>query len=92
MGHVIEHVALELQSLTSMEYGFGNKKHWQIKKANTMWCSIIWKKDPGVYAARASVRICQGLGRCRYLLEEDIQRLPRDPETPGLVLFNRMYC
>jgi cyanophycin synthetase len=50
MGHVIEHIALELQTLAGMDCGFGRTRS-TAKKANILWYLIIWRKTP-VYIQR----------------------------------------
>ncbi len=44
MGHVIEHMALELQTLAGMDCGFGRTRAPAIKKASIMWYLVIWKR------------------------------------------------
>ncbi len=75
MGHVIEHVALELQTLSGMDTGFGRTRGAGEEGVYYVVFSYM-EEDAGVYAARASVRIVQSLvDGTEYYLEEDIQRL-----------------
>lgn len=75
MGHVIEHVALELQTLSGMDTGFGRTRGAGEEGVYYVVFSYM-EEDAGVYAARASVRIVQSLvDGTHYNLEEDIQRL-----------------
>ncbi len=85
MGHVIEHVALELQSLAGMECGFGRTRSTGNKDGEYYVVFNYMEEDAGVYAARAAVRICQALADAApYLLEEDIQRLREIRENTRL--------
>lgn len=75
MGHVIEHIALELQTLAGMDTGFGRTRGTGVKGEYYVCFSYI-EEDAGVYAAKASVRIAQSLiDNAAYDLEEDIFRL-----------------
>ncbi len=75
MGHVIEHVALELQTLSGMDTGFGRTRGAGEEGVYYVVFSYM-EEDAGVYAAKASVRIVQSLVDAKeYNLEEDIQRL-----------------
>jgi len=75
MGHVIEHVALELQTLSGMDTGFGRTRGAGDEGVYYVVFSYM-EEDAGVYAAKASVRIVQALiDGTEYNMEEDIQRL-----------------
>jgi len=75
MGHVIEHIALELQTLAGMDTGFGRTRGTGIEGQYFVVFSYI-EEDAGVYTAKASVRIAQALtDGVEYNLEEDIQLL-----------------
>ena len=75
MGHVIEHVALELQTLSGMDTGFGRTRG-SGKDGEYYVVFSYMEEDAGVYAARAAVRIVQSLvDGAVYNLEEDIQKL-----------------
>src|SRR3954454_13045257 len=75
MGHVIEHIALELQTLAGMECGFGRTRNVGEEGIYNVVFDYV-EEDAGVYAARASVRIAQALVDAKeYDLAEDIQRL-----------------
>src|SRR6478735_6616904 len=75
MGHVIEHIALELQTLAGMDCGFGRTR----STGNEGQYFVVFdymEEDAGVYTAKAAVRIAQALiDAIEYNLEEDIQRL-----------------
>ncbi|MEP6724703.1 MAG: cyanophycin synthetase, partial [Bacteroidota bacterium] len=73
--HVIEHVALELQTLSGMDTGFGRTRTAGSHGLYYVVFSYM-EEDAGVYAARASVRIIQALvDGTGYDMTEDIQQL-----------------
>jgi cyanophycin synthetase len=75
MGHVIEHIALELQTLAGMDTGFGRTRGTGEEGKYFVVLSYI-EEDAGVYAAKAAVRIAQALVDAKdYDLAEDIQQL-----------------
>lgn len=75
MGHVIEHIALELQTLAGMDTGFGRTRGAGEEGVYYVVFSYM-EEDAGVYAAKASVRIAQALiDGSPYNLDEDIQQL-----------------
>ncbi len=75
MGHVIEHIALELQTLAGMDTGFGRTRGTG-KEGEYNVVFDYMEEDAGVYAARASVRIAEALvAGNEYDLADDIQRL-----------------
>jgi cyanophycin synthetase len=75
MGHVIEHLALELQSLAGMDVGFGRTRETSQKGIYNVVFSYM-EAEAGVYAAKACVRIAQALvDGVDYDLSEDIQKL-----------------
>ncbi|MDJ1183139.1 cyanophycin synthetase [Roseofilum casamattae] len=60
MGHIVEHVALELQSLAGMYVGFGRTR----ETAEPGIYQVVFEyKDEkaGRYAGRAAVRLCQSI-------------------------------
>jgi cyanophycin synthetase len=76
MGHVIEHIALEIQTLAGMDTGFGRTRNTGEKESVYYVIFDYIEEDAGVYAARASVRIAQAMADDQpYNLEEDIQRM-----------------
>ncbi|RTL59811.1 MAG: cyanophycin synthetase [Sphingobacteriales bacterium] len=77
MGHVIEHIALELQTLAGMDVGFGRTRTPDGEKEGVYYVVFSYmEEDAGVYTAKASVRIAQALvDGAPYDLSEDIQRL-----------------
>jgi len=75
MGHVIEHVALELQTISGMDTGFGRTRSAGQEGVYYVVFSYI-EEDAGVYAARASLRIVQALiDGTDYDMAPDIQQL-----------------
>ena len=75
MGHVIEHIALELQTLAGMDTGFGRTRGTGVE-GEYFVCFSYLEEDAGVYAAKASVKIAQALtDNVAYNLDEDIMRL-----------------
>jgi cyanophycin synthetase len=79
-GHVIEHLALELQTLAGMDTGYGRTRETSEKGVYNVVFSYI-EEDAGRYAARASVRIFADLAaglsldELRRTLADDVQRL-----------------
>ncbi len=75
MGHVIEHIALEMQTLAGMDTGFGRTRGTGTEGEYYV-CISYMEEDAGIYAAKAAVRVAQALtDNCPYDLEEDIMRL-----------------
>lgn len=75
MGHVIEHIALEIQSLAGMECGFGRTRGTGKKGVYNVVFSYM-EEHVGIYAAKASVRIAEALiAGIEYDLDEDIQTM-----------------
>ncbi len=75
MGHVIEHIALEIQTLAGMECGFGRTRESETPGVYHVVFSY-WEEKAGIYAAKASVRIAQALvDGIPYDLADDIQQL-----------------
>ncbi|MBC7511457.1 MAG: cyanophycin synthetase [Ferruginibacter sp.] len=75
MGHVIEHIALEMQTLAGMNTGFGRTRGTGVEGEYYV-CISYMEEDAGIYAAKAAVRVAQALtDDDLYNLEEDIMRL-----------------
>ncbi len=73
MGHVMEHIALELQTLAGMDMGFGRTRG--TGKTGEYYVVFDYMEEAvGVYAAKAAFKICEALiaGR-EYDLTEDVQ-------------------
>ena len=76
MGHVIEHIALEIQTLAGMDCGFGRTRSTGEREGVYYVIFNYMEEDAGVYAAKAAVRIAEALiAGDSYALEEDIQQL-----------------
>ena len=76
MGHVIEHVALELQTMAGMDTGFGRTRGANEKEGVYYVVFTYLEEDAGVYAARAAVRIVEALADgTAFSLDDDIQKL-----------------
>lgn len=75
LGHVMEHVALELQSLAGMEAGYGRTRETSTKGIyNVVFAYEI--KQAGLYAAEAGFRVIDALSKGQdYAIEEDIAAL-----------------
>ena len=75
MGHVIEHIALEIQTLAGMDTGFGRTRETKTPGIYNVVFSYIEEKV-GIYAAEASVRIAEALIKGeKYDLQIDIQKM-----------------
>ncbi len=75
MGHVIEHIALELQTLAGMDCGFGRTRGTG-KEGEYFVVFDYMEEEAGLYAARAAVKVAQALiDNINYVLEEDVQKL-----------------
>lgn len=75
MGHVIEHVALELQTLAGMDMGFGRTRSTG-KPGEYFVVFDYMEEDAGVFAAKSAVRLVQSLiDNSPYNLEEDVQQM-----------------
>ncbi len=84
MGHVIEHIALEIQSIAGMEVGFGRTRSYGEHGVYHVVFDYLEEKV-GVYAAKAAVRIAQALvDNKEYNLAEDIQEMRELRETERL--------
>ncbi len=77
MGHVIEHIALEMQTLAGMETGFGRTRTPEGEKEGVYYVVFSYmEEDAGVFAAKAAVRVAESLiDDSTYDLADDIQKL-----------------
>ncbi len=75
MGHVIEHIALELQTLAGMDTGFGRTR--EADKPGVYHVVFSYQEaKAGIYTAKAAVKIAEALiAGTEYDLKEDIQNL-----------------
>ncbi len=84
MGHIIEHIALEIQTLAGMDTGFGRTRDYGEKGVYNVVFSYL-EESVGRYAAKASVEICQSLiDGVPYDMEDDIQRMRELRESERL--------
>jgi cyanophycin synthetase len=75
MGHIIEHIALEIQTLAGMDTGFGRTRDYGERGVYNVVFSYL-EESVGRYAAQAAVDICQALiDNKEYDLEATIQRM-----------------
>ena len=71
MGHIIEHVALELQELAGMVVGFGRTR----ETADLGTYQVVFEyqdEQAGRYAARAAVRLCQSIIETGHYPQEEL--------------------
>jgi cyanophycin synthetase len=75
MGHVIEHIALEIQTLAGMDVGFGRTRETKTPGVYNVVFNYIEEKV-GLYAAESAVRIAEALISGQdYDLDHDIQKM-----------------
>lgn len=75
MGHVIEHIALEIQTLAGMDTGFGRTRSTTKEGVYNVVFSYF-EEEVGKYAARASVAIAESLIKGEtHDLAADIQKM-----------------
>ena len=75
MGHVIEHIALEIQTLAGMETGFGRTRETKTPGIYNVVFSYT-EENVGIFAAESAVRIAEALiAGTEYDLENDIQQM-----------------
>ncbi len=75
MGHVIEHIALEIQTLAGMETGFGRTRETKTPGIYNVVFSYT-EESVGMFAAESAVRIAEALiAATDYDVEADIQRM-----------------
>ncbi len=75
MGHIIEHIALELQELAGMPVGFGRTRETGTPGVYNVVFEYV-DEQAGRYAGRAAVRLCQSIVEtgtyARLELEQDL--------------------
>jgi cyanophycin synthetase len=75
MGHVIEHIALEIQSLAGMETGFGRTRETKTPGIYNLVFSYT-EESVGMYAAEKAVAIAEALiSGAGYDLAADIKKM-----------------
>ena len=73
MGHIIEHVALELQEMTGMSVAFGRTR--ETAEAGIYQVALEYENErAGRYACRAAVRLCQNLVDRGVYPQEELQQ------------------
>lgn len=60
MGHIVEHVALELQELAGMPVGFGRTRETSTPGVYNVVFEYVYE-EAGRYAGRAAVRLCNSI-------------------------------
>ncbi|WP_330202853.1 cyanophycin synthetase [Cyanobacterium sp. Dongsha4] len=60
MGHIVEHVALELQELAGMPVGFGRTRETSTAGVYNVVFEYVYE-EAGRYAGRAAVRLCNSI-------------------------------
>lgn len=75
MGHIIEHIALEIQTLAGMDTGFGRTRGYGEEGVYSVVFSYI-EESVGRFAAKTAVAICEALIKGEeYDLTDDIQKM-----------------
>jgi cyanophycin synthetase len=73
MGHIMEHVALELQGMVGMKVGFGRTR----ETADPGVYQVVFEYEDeraGRYAARAAMRICRSIVDTGTYPQEELQQ------------------
>ena len=73
MGHIVEHVALELQELTGMPVGFGRTRETSTPGIYNVVYEYV-DEQAGRYAGRAAVRLCQSIIATGSYPEEELEQ------------------
>ena len=92
MGHVIEHIALEIQTLAGMDTGFGRTRETKTPGIYNVVFSYL-EENAGVFAAEESVKIAQSLiegvdydiAACILRLKEIREKERLGPSTGSIV-------
>ena len=92
MGHVIEHIALEIQTLAGMEVGFGRTRETKTPGVYNVVFNYI-EENVGIYAAEQAVKIAEALisneeydiNACIQTLKEIRERVRLGPSTGSIV-------
>ncbi|MBF8151158.1 cyanophycin synthetase [Winogradskyella sp. F6397] len=75
MGHIIEHIALEIQTLAGMDTGFGRTRGYGEHGVYSVVFSYM-EESVGRFAAKSAVRICEALIAGEdYDMTDDIQEM-----------------
>lgn len=73
MGHVIEHVALEMQTIAGMPVGFGRTRETATPGTYQVVIEYL-DEQAGRYAARAAVRLCQSIVDQGFYPQEELDQ------------------
>ncbi|MFT6995299.1 MAG: cyanophycin synthetase, partial [Maribacter sp.] len=75
MGHVVEHIALEIQTMAGMDTGFGRTRDYGEHGVYNVVFSYL-EESVGRFTAKAAVDICEALIAAKdYNLDEDLQKM-----------------
>ena len=77
MGHIIEHIALELQTLAGMRVGFGRTRETAAPGVYQVVFEYL-DEQAGRYAARAAVRLCQSIVKTGTYPQKELDQDLRD--------------
>jgi cyanophycin synthetase len=84
MGHVIEHIALEIQTLAGMNTGYGRTRETKTPGTYNVVFNYL-EENVGVFAATAAVKIAEALiAGTPYDLEKDVQQMREIRENSRL--------
>jgi cyanophycin synthetase len=84
MGHVMEHIALEIQTMAGMPCGYGRTRSARRKGVYHVVFSYV-EENAGIYAARAAFNIVRALAENKpYDLTKDLKILNRIREREAL--------
>lgn len=92
MGHVIEHIALEIQTLAGMDVGFGRTRETRTPGVYNVVFNYL-EENAGIFAAEESVKIAEALieGKdydlpaCIQKLKEIREKVRLGPSTGSIV-------
>lgn len=73
MGHIIEHIALELQELAGMPVGFGRTRETSTPGVFNVVFEYI-EEQSGRYAGRAAVRLCKSIVETGTYAPEELEQ------------------
>ncbi|MEC4984076.1 MAG: cyanophycin synthetase [Oscillatoria sp. PMC 1068.18] len=73
MGHIIEHIALELQELAGMSVGFGRTRETAEPGVYNVVFEYV-EEQAGRYAGRAAVRLCQSIVETGTYAEAELEQ------------------
>ncbi|NJN56371.1 MAG: cyanophycin synthetase [Leptolyngbyaceae cyanobacterium SL_5_9] len=82
MGHIMEHVALELQTLAGMPVGFGRTRETATPGVYQVVVEYM-DEQAGRYATRAAFRLCQSIVETGHYSVEELEQDLRDLQDLG---------